>query len=127
MCTNEDLQTERIFPDEEFWLDCVSRARLLFENAILPELLGKIFSRPPDQVKPLPTSSDAVPEATSNKVYCYCQGPETDDMVGCDREECPYKWFHLSCLKLKTFPTSKFWYCPDCRKINKQSKKQKKS
>ena len=25
-------------------------------------------------------------------------------MIGCDRRECKFKWFHLSCLKLAEFP-----------------------
>lgn len=104
---------ERIYPDEEFWLNCVSQARVLFENSILPELLGKFFSRPPE-IK----QSSATLES-DDEVYCYCRGPEAGDMVGCDYKECPYKWFHLSCLNLKTFPKSKVWYCPDCRKVVK--------
>ncbi len=38
---------ERIHPDEELWLNCVSQARVLFKNSFVPELLGKFFSRPP--------------------------------------------------------------------------------
>ncbi len=104
---------ERIYPDEELWLNCVSQARVLFENSILPELLGKFFSRPPEAKIP------SVSLELVNQVYCYCRGPEAGDMVGCDHKGCPYKWFHLSCLKLKTFPKSKVWYCPDCRKLAK--------
>ena len=37
-------------------------------------------------------------------------------MVGCDNDDCPYQWFHLDCLKLKAFPKSKTWYCPECQK-----------
>ena len=34
----------------------------------------------------------------------------------CDNDDCPYQWFHLDCLKLKAFPKSKTWYCPECQK-----------
>ncbi len=100
---------------EELWLNCVSQDRVLFENSILPELLGKFFSRPPEAKIPSVTLESV------NEVYCYCRGPEAGDMVGCDHKGCPYKWFHLSCLK---FPKSKVWYRPDCRKlaINDKSK-----
>ena len=27
--------------------------------------------------------------------YCYCQGPEEGEMVGCDNPDCKYEWFHL--------------------------------
>ncbi len=39
----EDVHIERINPDNEFWVDKVSRVNLFFENSILPELLGKFF------------------------------------------------------------------------------------
>lgn len=116
--TSEDLEYERIFPDEEFWLDCVSRVEALFINSIVPELLGKWFSRPPRLTDSSSTAAPNTPQAgTSSEVYCYCGGPDVGDMLGCDREECTYQWFHLSCLNLKTFPKSKVWYCPDCRKL----------
>ena len=47
---------------------------------------------------------------------CYCRGGEHGQMVGCDNDDCPYQWFHLDCLKLKAFPKSKTWYCPECQK-----------
>ena len=44
------------------------------------------------------------------------EGGEHGQMVGCDNDDCPYPWFHLDCLKLKAFPKSKTWYCPECQK-----------
>ena len=44
--TNEDIKFERIYSDEDFWLDCVGRVNMLFTSSILPELMGKWFSRP---------------------------------------------------------------------------------
>ncbi len=41
--TKEDVLIERIYPDDEFWVDKVSRVKLFFENSILPELLSKFF------------------------------------------------------------------------------------
>ena len=54
--------------------------------------------------------SDRPPVAIS-----YCRGGEHGQMVGCDTDDCPYQWFHLDCLKLKAFPKSKTWYCPECQ------------
>ena len=42
-------------------------------------------------------------------VICYCRGGGRGQMVGCDNDDCPYKCFHLDCLKLKAFPKSKTW------------------
>jgi hypothetical protein len=106
------------------WHDNVSRVKTVFDNSILPELLGKWFSRPPPaSAQASAALQDSVCESqagNSSEVYCYCGGPDVGDMIGCDHKECIYKWFHLSCLKLKTFPRSKMWYCPDCRKLKKK-------
>ncbi len=41
-----------------------------------------------------------------------------DDMVvGCDNRACEREWFHLKCLKLQDFPSTKCWYCPDTIKL----------
>ena len=44
--TDEDAHIKRIHSDEELWLSCVEKAHLFFRNTVLPELLGKRFSRP---------------------------------------------------------------------------------
>jgi len=54
---------------------------------------------------------------TRSDHYCYCNGPDVGDMVSCDNPECQFQWFHLSCLGLEKLPTTKYWYCPDCRKL----------
>ncbi len=139
--TNEDLHIERIYPDESFWLESVDRAKLFFDTSILVELLGKFYSR---TTKPTlhvsaeascsePSSFDQNSvegeEVNSNSIqqYCYCQGPEEGDMVGCDNPSCTFQWFHLKCLKLKSFPQCKSWYCPDCRKLPELKRRKKKN
>ncbi len=104
MWTKEDVHIERIYPDDEFWVDKVSRVKLFFENSILPELLGKFISRPRGTLSVLPESH--------KEVYCYCGGPEEGDMIGCDGNDCKFKWFHLSCLQLVEFPDVEKRYCP---------------
>jgi hypothetical protein len=47
--------------------------------------------------------------------YCYCEGPSYGEMVACDNDQCPRQWFHLECLGLKNVPTSKDWYCAECK------------
>lgn len=37
-----------------------------------------------------------------------------------------YQWFYTECLGLKSMPKSKFWYCPDCRKLPKFKRKRRK-
>ena len=128
--TEEDVHFERIYPDESFWMENISRVKQFFNAAILPELMGKFYSRgsesgstPKSQVESQsavdPTSTSSLLSLSTGDMakFCYCQGPEEGDMVGCDNPSCQYEWFHLRCLKLVSLPTSKYWYCPDCRKL----------
>lgn len=52
----------------------------------------------------------------SEEIYCICQRPAFDEMIGCDNSECPIEWFHVQCVGLdpKNKPKGK-WYCPPCR------------
>ena len=125
--TKEGLHIERIKPDPYFMEEKLTKAKQFFEIAILPELLGRWFSRPCEEGCTAVTvasqqshSSDAAQSATSDERYCYCQRGEEGKMVGCDNLNCAYKWFHLECLGLKALPRSSKWYCPDCRKLRKK-------
>ena len=42
----KDFFYERIYPDEKFWNTEFPKAKLFFEKVVLPELLGKAFTRP---------------------------------------------------------------------------------
>ena len=135
MWTEESIHIERIFPDEGFWLKNVTKVKHFFDTAILPELVGKIYSRSSDLVN-ASSSHPAIPSSSckpalsstndSEKKYCYCQGPEEGEMVKCDNPGCVREWFHLSCLKLTSLPKSKHWYCPDCRKLTEFRRKRSK-
>ena len=57
----------------------------------------------------------ATVESTEEIGFCYCGGPEEGDMVACDGKSCKYSWFHITCLRLKSLPKTKSWFCPDCK------------
>ena len=134
----DDIYIERIGKDSQFWTDCINKAHHFFATCILPELLGKWYTRS-NRVYAIDfgasssniasgSSMTYSEETTRQRYYCYCRGSEeTGDMIGCDNDECKIEWFHLACLKIKTVPKGK-WYCPDCRKLSKflrQNKKRK--
>ncbi|KIL66978.1 hypothetical protein M378DRAFT_9674 [Amanita muscaria Koide BX008] len=49
-----------------------------------------------------------------DKIYCFCRKKSFGDMIACDNEgNCPYEWFHLSCVGLKQ-PPPETWYCSVC-------------
>ena len=122
--TERALFIERIFPDKDFCEQNVSKAKEFFLRGILPELIGRWFSRPtPTPQRTMGPENPAVHEAGEGSssdmppvAICYCRGGEHGQMVGCDNDDCPYQWFHLGCLKLKAFPKSKTWYCPERQK-----------
>ncbi|KAF9264067.1 hypothetical protein L218DRAFT_987128 [Marasmius fiardii PR-910] len=53
-------------------------------------------------------------EDADDKLYCFCQKTSYGDMIACDNEgDCPYEWFHLSCVGLNR-PVPETWYCSVC-------------
>ena len=66
-------------------------------------------------------------DVTDDGQRCYCKkGESYDYMIGCDGDNCPIEWFHLSCLHLtlNQIPHGK-WLYPECKTSSsrKQPKK----
>ncbi|KAF8213505.1 hypothetical protein K438DRAFT_1956883 [Mycena galopus ATCC 62051] len=58
-------------------------------------------------------------EGEDENLYCFCQKQSYGDMIACDNDDCPYEWFHLSCVQL-TQPTPEKWYCRECIENSKK-------
>jgi inhibitor of growth protein 3 len=58
-------------------------------------------------------------EGGDDKKYCICQSVSYGDMVACDNANCPYEWFHWTCVGLKSEPVGT-WICPVCTKNMKK-------
>ena len=136
--SSPSMHIERIYPDPEFWHVCVSKAEHFFKVCILPELIGKWYTRPIQNATPRTCTSAASTSASVSEtteptkhLYCYCRQPEPTDgsasseMIGCDNPQCSIEWFHTKCLKLKSVPKCR-WYCPDCRLLPEYSRKRRK-
>ena len=127
--TQADIQTQRIESDPTMWAEMVAASGEFFKKAILPELLGKFYSRSgmlslPECQGQSPNNNPAaaIPEPS----YCYCGGPEdAGDMIACDDDECKLQWYHLHCLKIQRVPKGK-WFCPECRKSTKNKRSRNK-
>ncbi len=130
VCTfpeNQDepnIHIERLYADSEFWSVCIKKSSEFFNLCILPELVGRWYSRP------ISSGNVAInsPEPSSDmiKVYCYCKQPEDErQMIACDNPACSIEWFHVDCLKIKTVPKGK-WFCPNCRVLPEFKIKKKK-
>ena len=110
--SEQDVYIERIIPDNKFWEEVVAKATKFFYIGILPEIMGKWYTKPV-----IPT--DVNIELTENEdegPWCYCkENIEGSMLIGCDNDACKIMWFHMKCLKLDVAPKGK-WYCPTCMK-----------
>ena len=84
-----------------------------------------MYTIPSTSTDDVAITTDDISIVDDDTKYCYCQGGEHGEMVGCDNTDCSYQWFHLDCLHLSVPPKGKLWYCPDCSKLDKFSKKKK--
>ena len=123
-----ELVVQRIDPDEELMSTSLEQATLFFKFGVLPELLGKWYSK-----APLITQSDIsgdcdTPRSShpagnvAKELWCFCRQEESGQMIACDSEQCPIVCFHTSCLKINRIPKGK-WFCPECRKIRAKQRK----
>ena len=89
--------TDYSLKEAAFWANQVTNAEKLFSVGVLPELVGKWFSRNNQTLRF--THSDAGEE----DFHCYCATKNLNvnsEMTNCNNPSCPYKWFHLACLGL---------------------------
>ena len=56
---------------------------------------------------------DAEGEGDDRK-YCTCRSVSFGNMIACDNDDCPYEWFHWSCVGMTKEPVGT-WYCDECR------------
>ena len=112
--TTRDLFVRRILPDQEFWENALSAASEFFSKCILPEIVGKCYTRPACDVQAIPPSSTSSRDEGEEGPWCYCQQDlKGSTLIGCDNDLCKIKWYHMSCLKLKEDPEGD-WICPTC-------------
>ena len=131
------MHIERIYKDSVVWDECTLASERFFKTCLLPEIIGNWYTRPAvtternvidttistdviasSSLNSSATLEDSADLAQDQPTYCYCHKPEKETMIACDNPDCPYEWFHISCLKMTTIPKGK-WYCPDCRKLPK--------
>ena len=111
------MVTIRVYRNEAFFHQIQPSLQLFFEKHILPELLTRNLQHPVTAMTTTTTRSMTEAAGGSSDMYCFCQQPEDErKMIGCDNENCKYKWFHFECLGLKRKPRVKYWYCPVCKK-----------
>ena len=97
-----ELVQQRIFPDTDHWTEVVPKLTNFWRTCVLPEVLGRWYTRRHDVKHP--------PEANS---ICYCRTVTTENTVCCSNPDCVIGQFHYTCLGIVSTP--KLWYYPNCR------------
>ena len=113
-----------------FYEELVETIRHFFIYCLLPEIIGKWYTR-----KPVADSQEVVnagdakessdEEEDFTKLWCYCRQPTFGTVILCDNESCNIKWFHCDCLRIRSPPKGK-WYCPSCHKLPRSNKRKRK-
>ena len=133
MCTIKDWHLERISKNKEFCNEMIVQSRKFFKLCILPEILGKFYTRRPvlnnigNQANYVQQNEPVIKDQGHKAKTCYCKKENvTTTMIACDNVECQIEWFHVNCLQLKNIPKGKC-YCPDCHELNHGKRKKKKN
>ena len=68
-----NIHVERLDKDEDFWQNCVDKAKLFFKICLLPELLGSWYTRPTEFTVSTTSASTSVDDQPT--YCCSCHGP----------------------------------------------------
>ena len=84
MWSDSEMVIERILPNDDVISDALERASKFFKVGILPELVGKWFSKAPSFTSMhLP---EKMPQDPADGLWCYCKRGEFGEMIACDNE-----------------------------------------
>ncbi|XP_077529384.1 uncharacterized protein LOC144141751 [Haemaphysalis longicornis] len=121
---HKEINVQRVAADEQFLLPLLPVAERFFRKVLLPELVGRVFTRPNENRPPAvngcasPDGADLGARPTQvgkSDQYCSCKGPEQGKMIACDGPRCPIIWYHFRCVGLKREPKAKKWFCSSCK------------
>ena len=87
---NTHLFVQRIYPDVKHWNSVLPKLETFWRICILPEILGRWYTRRCTVTPTLP-SKDAI---------CFCPTERDEGSILCSNKDCPYQRFHSSCLSL---------------------------
>lgn len=99
------LVHQRLLPDTDHWKTVVPKLTNFWRICVLPEVLGRWYTR----------RHDAKAVESISVSICYCRTATMEDTVTCSNPKCQIVQFHYSCLGIVSIP--KLWYCPTCRTL----------
>ena len=128
MC-NVDICDFVIWTECDLWEEICKRSSTFFKRAVLPELVGKYFSR----LHPATLAAVDAPSTCKStlvnddeELFCVCQTPHDENAkyIGCDNGDCKLKWCHFQCMGINRVPKGK-WYCTEYRMLPQFSSSKK--
>ncbi|KAH3709720.1 uncharacterized protein LOC127857083 [Dreissena polymorpha] len=121
--TTKDIFVEKIAFNRMLFDEICAKSEQFFRNAILPELVGKVYTTLQHDTVTVSVPIDIVRSPLKEKqtnqseqLYCICNQVEFGRMIGCDNSTCAIEWFHYGCVNIESAPKGK-WYCSVCRKL----------
>ena len=89
----DHLFVQRLCLDEPFITVALEKCKQFIKLAILPEILGKWYSREPLSLSDNETKSlIETNQDESQDLWCYCRKGESGTMIACENQECPIEW-----------------------------------
>ena len=86
---------ERIPIDEAFLTDTMKKATSFFTNGMLPEILGKWYTKTHEYSSAESLqASGCLQQNTLQDIWCFCRSDESGEMIACKNEQCQIIWFH---------------------------------
>ena len=109
-----ELIINKIDYNNGFVETALSKGLTFFMHGVLPELVGRWYSRLASTCTKKNTSENEDSGSDDDK-WCYCRGSAAlGDMIGCDNDSCSIMWFHMHCLNMDSVPDGE-WYCQNCQ------------
>ena len=107
---------ELIHKDNDFIMEKVPTATKFFVLAVLPELIGRWYSKSHVSIPQIQSKKD------SAENVCTCQSIIDSEIITCSDKLCVVKKYHISCLGIEHVSKKK-WFCPYCSRKKSRSKK----
>lgn len=107
---------ELIHKDNDFIMEKVPIATKFFVFAVLPELIGRWYSKSHVSIPQIQSKKD------SAENVCTCQSIIDSEIITCSDKLCVVKKYHISCLGIEHVSKKK-WFCPYCSRKKSRSKK----
>ena len=112
--TTQGIHIERIKRDIALWQEIQPKLDCFFVGVLLPNIICENI----EGIAVYDGCNDMQLQAEANadkELYCICQREEEGLKILCDNEQCPYRWFHASCVGLDaTCISQDKWYCTLC-------------